>query len=311
LPDLHTVNAYAIVGGEGLALVDPGWATPDNEAALTAALRALGFQPADVGAILVTHSHWDHYTQAIRWQQKYDIPVHLGREEHHSIDAYAGDGEPYPFQIAQLRRAGAADIAAQVEVLPWEPYEVGMPFGPPDVWLAGDESIDCGGRPIRTVATPGHTRGHTVFEDTADRLLFTGDHILPRITPAVGFERQPEPLPLRSYLGSLQKFLDRPDASMLPAHGAVTDSVHERVAELLAHHRQRLELVSDLIAGGAETAAEVARRMRWTRHERTIDDLGALHGMTAIMEVIAHLDLLVWQGQLVKEESALTTYRPA
>ena len=113
----------------------------------------------------------------------------------------------------------------------------------------------------------------------------------------------PEELPLRSYLASLQLFLDMPDASMLPAHGAVTPSVKARVIELLDHHRDRLDQIQTLVAAGCSTAYDVARQMSWTRHERTIDELGAVLRMTAILEVAAHLDLLVTRGALVRDDS--------
>ena len=35
-----------------------------------------------------------------------------------------------------------------------------------------------------------------VFRDAAAGLLFAGDHVLPRITPSIGFEAAPAPSPL-------------------------------------------------------------------------------------------------------------------
>jgi glyoxylase-like metal-dependent hydrolase (beta-lactamase superfamily II) len=146
---------------------------------------------------------------------------------------------------------------------------------------------------IAVRATPGHTRGHVAFEDREHGLLFSGDHILPRITPSMALEQAPEELPLRSYLASLRLFTTLPESRTLPGHGRVTTTVRGRVHELLDHHRDRLATVLGLVAAGSSTAYEVARGMLWTRRERTIDELGAVHGMTAILEVVAHLDLLV------------------
>ena len=53
------------------------------------------------------------------------------------------------------------------------------------------------------VATPGHTRGHVVFHDTGGGLLFAGDHVLPAITPSIGFEPVLSDDPLGAFLGSL------------------------------------------------------------------------------------------------------------
>ncbi|MDX6233744.1 MAG: hypothetical protein QOH68_2816 [Nocardioidaceae bacterium] len=309
LADLHTVNCYAIVGDRGVALIDPGWATPENEKTLTAALASLGVEPGDVEKTLVTHHHWDHIAQAAVWQREHGIPLHLGREEHHSLDAFAATGEPYGTQLDQVRRAGAPEIAAAMAELPWEPYEEGIEVGAADVWLTDGQDIDCGGHTIIARHTPGHTRGHMVFHDPLDDLLFTGDHILPRITPAIALETDPEELPLRSYLASLQLFVDRPDGRMLPAHGAVTESTRARAEELLEHHRERLDVIADLVGAGFHTGAGIAREMRWTRRLQTVDELGPIHGMTAVSEVVAHLDLLADQARVVKDDSAdLITY---
>ena len=77
--------------------------------------------------------------------------------------------------------------------------------------------------------------------------------------------------------------------------------------ELLAHHEQRLKEVLGLVASGAATAYDVARLMRWTRRERTIDQLGTVHAMAAVLEVAAHLELLKAQSLVVSENSARRT----
>jgi glyoxylase-like metal-dependent hydrolase (beta-lactamase superfamily II) len=304
MPDLKVVNAYAIRGDDGVTLVDPGWANAKSESILVDGLRQLGYVPGDARRILVTHSHWDHYTQAVKWQREHAATVFLGREERHTIEAFDSLQGVYPNQVRWLRRAGASDLADDVERLELEPHERDIPVGPPDIWLRGGEEIDCGGTTIVAHATPGHTRGHMMFEDPVDGLLFTGDHVLPRITPSIGFERAPDRLALRSYLDSLQFCMSRSDERMLPAHGAVSDDVGSRVEELLVHHEQRLQEVLGLIAAGAETAYDVARQMLWTRRERSIHELGTVHGMTAALEVLAHLELLVTQGLLGYDDSA-------
>lgn len=79
----------------------------------------------------------------------------------------------------------------------------------PDDWLADGGRIDLGGQAVEVIATPGHTRGHIVLRTTDGALLFSGDHILPHITPSIGFERVPEPLPMRSFLAPLRRVRDQ------------------------------------------------------------------------------------------------------
>jgi glyoxylase-like metal-dependent hydrolase (beta-lactamase superfamily II) len=157
-------------------------------------------------------------------------------------------------------------------------------------------------------ATPGHTRGHIVYEDTVDGLLFTGDHLLPRITPSVAFEHAPEELPLTSYLASLRMFADGPARRMLPAHGPAGASAKDRARELLDHHDRRLKVVYDHVVTGARTAFDIATLMRWTRHNKTLSQLGTVHAMTAVLEVRAHLEHLAHGGALTRTSAATELY---
>src|SRR5512139_3488715 len=72
---LHAVNAYIIDGPEGPVLVDPGWAMPDTDKALTSALKTLGHAPDDIAQILVTHAHWDHFSHALALRERLGIRV--------------------------------------------------------------------------------------------------------------------------------------------------------------------------------------------------------------------------------------------
>lgn len=126
--------------------------------------------------------------------------------------------------------------------------------GFPGEWLDDDIDVPVGRRTLRATHTPGHTRGHVVFADREQGLMFAGDHVLPHITPSIGFEAASAAY-LGDYLGSLERVRAAPDLRLLPAHGPVTDSVHHRVDELLAHHGRRLDVTADRVAAGAETAA--------------------------------------------------------
>jgi glyoxylase-like metal-dependent hydrolase (beta-lactamase superfamily II) len=164
--------------------------------------------------------------------------------------------------------------------------------------------VAVGGRELEVVPTPGHTQGHVVFHDTGHRLLFAGDHVLPRITPSIGFEPVPAANPLGDFLRSLAVVRARPDARLLPAHGPVADSVHARVDELTAHHGERLDRTEAAVRAGAGTGHEVAAMLTWTRRETALADLDPFNQMLAVMETGAHLDLLAAQGRLRVEADA-------
>jgi glyoxylase-like metal-dependent hydrolase (beta-lactamase superfamily II) len=107
LSDLRAVNVYAVLGDEGVTLVDSGWADEPSESVIIEALRGIGFAPGDVRRILVTHAHWDHFSRAILWQRRYGTTVLLGRQEHHTVEAFDEIDGAYPMQARLLRRAGA------------------------------------------------------------------------------------------------------------------------------------------------------------------------------------------------------------
>lgn len=161
------------------------------------------------------------------------------------------------------------------------------------------------------MATPGHTRGHMVFADIDAGLLFAGDHVLPHITPSIGFQEAPSQEPLREYLESLNVVRRLPDMRLLPAHGPVSSSTHARIDELVDHHDERLALMADVLAGSECTGYDVARAIGWTRRQRKLDELDMFNQMLAICETVYHLDLLVAQGRAMSNtgEDGVRRYR--
>jgi glyoxylase-like metal-dependent hydrolase (beta-lactamase superfamily II) len=159
-----------------------------------------------------------------------------------------------------------------------------------------------GTRTLHAVATPGHTRGHVVFADAAGGLLFSGDHVLPRITPSIGLEPVPGSSPLTDFLTSLELIRTRPDAALLPAHGPTGMRVHQRVDELIAHHGKRLDATLAAVQEGRSTAYEVASALPWTRRDTPFADLDKFNAMMATIETAAHLEVLAERGLVTASE---------
>ncbi|KLL12707.1 MBL fold metallo-hydrolase [Protofrankia coriariae] len=298
---LRAVNVYVVPDVDGLVVVDSGWAMPSTESALATALSTLGYQLDNVSRVVVTHAHHDHYTQALALRARFGTKVSIGWGERHSILAGEKSEVLTRPQIAMLLRCGAPELAERYAryLVHETDHSQNAPWGPPDSWLDDGDVVGLAERKLDVLATPGHTRGHVVLRDNTNGLLFAGDHVLPHITPSLGFEWAPEPSPLRSFLQSLRLMGGLPDTLLLPAHGPVTTSVHRRVEELLAHHEARLDTAARNVRAGAETAFQVAAAMRWTRRERRLDELDTTSQTLAVLEIEAHLDLLVEHDQLV------------
>ena len=301
---LRAVNVYVIEDGDGLVLIDGGWAMADATEILERGLGEIDRRLPDIREFLVTHLHRDHYTQAIAVRMITGSAVSVGEGEKACLDAIHSI-EVHP-DIARMHRAGADDIAellagwhGERDVTHWE-Y--------PDRWLPDGIELPLQSRTLRAIHTPGHTAGHMVFHDPQAGVLFAGDHVLPHITPSIGVELVRPDSPLRDYLASLQIVRALPDAQLLPAHGPVTASTHARVDELLAHHDERLAATAAAVESGADTGVEVARRLTWTRRQHKLDDLDLFNKILAIQETMAHLDVLVERGWLHRTTSDGTAH---
>jgi glyoxylase-like metal-dependent hydrolase (beta-lactamase superfamily II) len=334
---LRAVNVYAIEMAGGLVLIDSGWALANSLGQLERSLAALGAGLPDVRRFLVTHMHRDHYTQAVEIRRLFGTPVALGEGEKPSIDGLlSGEFRPFRAQLAIMRAAGAADIASRLEQMwPIDSSDLdgggqqqaaladsdGLPTGhpplrpgatigaslgydQPDEWIAAGQEFDLGTRTLTAISTPGHTRGHVVFADSAAGLLFAGDHILPHITPSIGFQEAPSVEPLRDYLQSLGVVRRLPDMQLLPAHGPVSPSSHRRIDELTEHHAERLRLMAEVLTGGPCTGYDVALAIGWTRRQQKLPELDLMNQMLAVCETIYHLDLMTAQGIVVDEACA-------
>ena len=329
---LRAVNVYAVEAAGGLVLIDSGWALANSRDQLERSLAAIGAGLPDVRRFLVTHMHRDHYTQAVEIRRLFGTPVGLGEGEKPSIDGLlSGEFKPFRAQLAIMRAAGAGNIAERLAAM-WalditgpgdgeqrepgtaEPDRLGsghprlrpgatigaaLGYDQPDEWILAGQEFDLGTRTLTAISTPGHTRGHVVFVDTAAGLLFAGDHVLPHITPSIGFQEAPSAEPLREYLQSLGVVRRLPDMQLLPAHGPVCPSSHRRIDELTEHHAERLRLAADALTAGPCTGYDVALAIGWTRRQLTLPELDLMSQMLAICETVYHLDLLVAQGVVV------------
>lgn len=305
---LRAVNVYVLESDQGLTLVDGGWAIEESRTLLESSLRSIGYDVRDIRRFLVTHVHRDHYTQAAVIGKEFGADVSLGLGDKPTLDLMhdaALDRDP---TLDQLARAGADVLAAEWQKFtPDDGPDLDL-WGYPDTWLDGDHDIELPGRVLRAVATPGHTQGHFVFADAEAGVLFAGDHVLPTITPSVGFEPVYAAQPLGDFLASLQKVRSLPDLTLLPAHGPTGMSSHERVDALLAHHDERLAATLEAVRGGAQTAYEVAGELTWTNRGRRFDELDVFNGALASMETLAHLELLSLRGDVRRREDGAVRF---
>jgi glyoxylase-like metal-dependent hydrolase (beta-lactamase superfamily II) len=100
-------------------------------------------------------------------------------------------------------------------------------------WLPGEgERLALGGMELIAIRTPGHASNCVCYLLQAERLLFTGDHVLEGISPVI----LPPDGDMGAYLDSLDKLFAYDFERIAPGHGA-TMQAGKRVIEALRRHR--------------------------------------------------------------------------
>ncbi|MEU6115018.1 MBL fold metallo-hydrolase [Streptomyces sp. NPDC047117] len=305
----HTL-VHLLETDRGPVLIDTGWDDPDSWDALAAGLAACGTAVTDLHGVLITHHHPDHHGLSARVREASGAWIAM-----HAADAAvvrrtreAEPGSWLAYLIDKLAAAGApeehlaplyaARAKGRTRALPENRPAL------PDREIVPGELLDLAGRRLRAVWTPGHTPGHVCLHleeahpaaHPGNGRLFSGDHLLPGITPHVGLYEDPDDVtvtdPLGDYLDSLERIGRLGAAEVLPAHQHAFTGAAERVAELLTHHEERLGGLRALLAT-PRTPWQLAEAMEWNRPWERIPYASRT---IALSEAEAHLRRLVKRG---------------
>jgi glyoxylase-like metal-dependent hydrolase (beta-lactamase superfamily II) len=306
---------YALESERGLVLIDAGWEHEESWTALTEGLGTLGLDIGGVYGVVVTHHHPDHAGLAGRVRSASGAWIAMHHADAAVVRAFreiVRGGGRREWDLAALRSAGAGehDLAEYGEGGPNGPRRIDPP-AQPDRELSDDEFVDLPGRRLRVVWTPGHSPGHICLHLEDAGLMFTGDHVLPRITPHIGLYPYdtPDVDPLSDYLESLRKVADLATATgapgALPAHEHRFAGIAARAGEIAEHHEERLGEVAGLLADEPATLWDIASRMTWNV------PWAKMHPVMRRMatgEAAAHLRTLERRGRLHARGGTPLTY---
>ena len=175
----------------------------------------------------------------------------------------------------------------------------------PDRLLEDGDLADFPGWRLRAVHTPGHTPGHLCFADEDGRLFFSGDHVLPRISPNISTAPGAAD-PLHDYLASLAAVRDLDPVEVLPAHEWRFRGLDDRIDSLTAHHEQRLtELLDAIRTHPGSTPWQLAAHLTWSR---PWDQYERRMRIFAVTETDAHLRLLASRGLVMTTGGPVPTW---
>ncbi|MFD7024422.1 MBL fold metallo-hydrolase [Promicromonospora sukumoe] len=232
------VNVYLVEDEGRLLVVDTG--LPATGRILGEALRRLGYRPADVAAVVLTHAHFDHTGSAAALQERLGVPIWLHEQDftiaaHPYRYAHENARAVYPLRypgalrvLASMTAAGALRVRGVEGLRP----------------LLPGKALPVPGDP-RVIFTPGHTFGHCALHLPDRDALITGDALV-TLDPYTG-HRGPQIIAgaatadSAQALASLDRLLPYGSTStvLLPGHGepwsgGVAAAV-ERAREVGAH----------------------------------------------------------------------------
>ncbi len=296
------VNTYAVEAGDGLLLLDCGADWEPGRDALRQGFDSLGLDESAVHTLVVTHLHPDHVGMSSRLVREWGCRFVMHEQAARFVDRY----NDTPGYVERLTRIGQTH-GVPPSILATVSTQIGhradyMPvIDPPDHTVTDGDEIELGsGRSLEVVYTPGHDSAHICLRDTQTGIFFSGDHVLPRISPVIMWD---EGLgdPLGDYLTSLSRIVEMQVGVTYPAHGTLIDQGDERARQILLHHDRRLLDMADLVHEVDETAWDVMLKS-------FRPNLTPLESRLAFLETVSHLEHLYLTGRLRIAERNGTTF---
>jgi len=305
---LNHINLWLLEDDFGGPAEGPGWSLVDCGVADDATragwetLFVTGLDGLPLRRVLATHCHPDHIGLADWLCRRWDAPLWMSTGEYAvgRMLTAALPGVDGPSAVPHFQRHGLLDPALLEQMQARKNYFPSLVPAMPLSYtrMQDGQQVMIKGRGWRVITGFGHSPEHVALYCAELKVLISGDMILPRISTNVSvFAVEPEGDPLRLYLDSLDKYADLPDDTLvLPAHGKPFRGLHVRIAQLRAHHVERLDEVLRACFEW-QSAASIVPLM----FKRALD----VHQLSfALGEALAHLHYLHGQGLLRREVGA-------
>ena len=300
---LGHINTYLVKGDDGHLLIDTGWNTPESLALLKKQLAEGGVKGKEISQIVVTHAHPDHYGLAGKLKKLFGATLYFHHLEKDFIETrYVSMAELLQELGQYLKRNGVPpERLAELQQASLPLLKFVTP-AMPDTTLYGGETITCGDSSFEVMPTPGHAPGHVCLYEPDKKIFFSGDHILPTITPFVGMHPQSGSNPLGDYLDSLKHLKSLDVEIVLPGHEQPFTGFKDRIERLTHHHSLRNAEILAALDSAAKTAFQLATEITWLHDVNGVGwyKLGSWDKRMAILETVAHLEAMRAGGALEK-----------
>ena len=306
----NIVSLYLFTIKDKLVLIDAGYSTKYWQKAFFKALKDLKINLGDIDYCIITHEHPDHtglVTELKRANPDIKICIH---ETAHELAKLRKKLSENTNLEEKIKERGQLLISyglkkEEVDLMMQRFGTGGMKFEyiEPDLLLNNDDRIIDG--ELQIVHSPGHSVGHICIYYPNKNILFSGDHILSKITPHLGTlvipgaeefnKKNNYENILEHYLRSLDRIDELNSRIILPGHEQIIYDPHKRITAIKNHHQNRLYEISKIIENNPITPLQIALH-------HFGDDLDLMNQILAISETLVHLDYLEIQNKVHKTE---------
>lgn len=283
---LKSLNSYIIKSEDRALIIDTGFDHEESEACFFSELEELGLKKGQVDLYL-THLHADHTGLSYKFQKRFGGKIYCSEIDTDYINSMANEDyfitHQYRPEFLGLENDGHFfDKHPAVLYGPKEPIEVTFVH-------EGDE-IRIGDYRFEVISIPGHTPSHTALYERNAKLLFSGDHILDKITPNISFWHFKFGDILGTYLDSLEKVYQLDVDMVFPSHRVLIPDHRRRIDELRQHHQDRLNDIMNILSDGKKkNVCEVASKMHWDFRAKDFESFPPNQKWFAAGEAMAHL----------------------
>jgi glyoxylase-like metal-dependent hydrolase (beta-lactamase superfamily II) len=268
LLDLHfldvpnVVAAYLMAGNGELALIETG--PSSTLPALRAGIRAAGFAPEELTALLVTHIHLDHAGAA---------GVLVGECPRATVYVHP-IGAPHMVDPSRLLSSATRIYGDEMDRL-WG--EVRPIPAERIVALEDEQSVSVAGRVLTPLFTPGHASHHVVYWEAASGTAYTGDVGGIRI-PGTSYVCPPTPPPdldPAAWAVSAARLQSLGARRLCLTHFGPFDDAEPHLAALIPELEVFVDLARTALQHGADQS-----ELTGVIHDRMSERLGAAPDLT-------------------------------
>jgi len=288
-----SVNAY-LVRSEPVTLIDAGVNTDEAFDVLRSVFQREKLILSDLKRVFLTHTHIDHVGLLGRLREHADFTIHGHREAaHQRLNSPENEKEDQRFALGIMREFGTPEEIVRESAREQQTYREYATDAIVDEGLEDGEVI---GQHV-AYHVPGHSAMDMLFADQEAHLGFTGDHLLPRITPNPLLRRpksgQPRAKSLLEYRKSLRKTQGLDIDICYPGHGEPIRNPREAIENLLQRQDKRNQRILEILGSRRLSVYQVARAL-FPRMDPKFTFLG-------LSSAAGHLEVLEEEGRVISE----------